>query len=96
MADAEIEIGPETQGKNCWTYQVRVFQGGQTFDYDVTLGWMDYDLWSHGRVAPNRVVRAIFEFLLSRESALSILPRFDCALVRRYFPEGDGELPKLL
>ncbi len=93
---ASIKIGTETEGKNQWAYEVSVTDGGHDFHYDVTLNWSDYDLWSHGRVAPERVVKATFEFLLARESASSILPRFDCSLVRRYFPEVDAELPKMI
>lgn len=91
-----IEIGTETEGHNNWGYQVAVRQDGQRHEYQVTLSWPDYDLWSHGRVAPEKVVKAAFEFLLERETATSILPKFDCALIRRYFPEVDAELPTLL
>lgn len=91
-----IHIGTETEGANRWTYEVRIAQDGQTFDYQVSLGWADYDLWSHGRVAPERVVRAAFEFLLAHESASSIMAKFDCAVIRRYFPEVDAELPKMI
>ena len=90
----EIEIGQETEGERQWSYAVRVFDDGRTHAYDVTLSWSDYDLWSHGRVAPSQVVRAAFEFLLEREPASAILSRFDCSLIRRYFPEVDKELPK--
>lgn len=34
-----------------------------------------------------RLVRASFEFLLEREPASSILPRFDLDVIGRYFPE---------
>ena len=67
-----------------------------SFDFKVTLSWADYDLWCHGRVAPQRVVQAAFEFLLSRENASSILSKFDCSVIRRYFPEVDRELPKMI
>lgn len=93
---AEIEIGTETEGQNQWSYQVRVFGAGRTHEYDVTLSFSDYDLWSKGRVPPSKVVRAAFEFLLERESAGEILSRFDCSLIRRYFPEVDRELPKIV
>jgi hypothetical protein len=91
-----IEVGTETEGNNHWAYEVRVADGPTRYDYRVTLGWHDYDLWSHGRVAPERVVRAAFEFLLARESASSILPKFDCSVIRRYFNDVDRELPKLI
>ena len=89
----EIEIGPETEGTNQWSSQVRVFDTGRTHTYEVTLSFSDYDLWSRGRVPPSRVVEAAFAFLLERESASAILPRFDCAVIRRYFPDVDQHLP---
>ncbi len=93
---AKIEIVTETEGSNCWQYEVSVSDKGHSFDYAVTLSWSDYDLWSHGRVAPQRVVHAAFKYLLSKETASSILPKFDCSLIRRYFPEVDKELPSMV
>jgi len=92
----EIEIGTETEGANQWRYAVRVFEGGRRFDYSVTLSWADYDLWSHGRVAPERVVRALFAYLLRNEPAANIKSQFDCSVVRRFFPDIDAELPKMI
>ncbi|MBI1337710.1 MAG: hypothetical protein GC164_12215 [Phycisphaera sp.] len=92
---AKIEVGTETEGENHWHYDVRVTENERAYDYSVTLSWRDYDLWSHGRLAPERVVRAAFEFLLDKEPASSILPKFDCSLIRRYFPEVDRELPHM-
>jgi len=91
-----IEVDSETEGKNNWQYQVSIKESGHTHHYQVTLSWPDYDLWSHGRVAPGKVVNAAFEFLLAREPATSILSKFDCSLIRRYFPEVDAELPKMI
>lgn len=93
---AEIEVGTETESGNQWAYDVRVFAGGRTHEYAVTLSFSDYDHWSRGRVPPSRVVERAFEFLLEREPATSILPKFDCSVIRRYFPEVDKELPKML
>ena len=42
------------------------------------------------------MVVAAFEFLLEREPVGSILQKFDCSLIRRYFSEVDQELPKLI
>ena len=92
---SEIEIGPETEEASCWRYEVRVFADGRTHDFEVTLSFADYDHWSHGRVGPSRVVESAFEFLLQREPATSILSKFDCSVIRRYFPEVDEKLPKL-
>ncbi|MCX5660807.1 MAG: hypothetical protein NTW19_13960 [Planctomycetota bacterium] len=91
-----IAIGIETEGKNNWAYDVRVQQAGKDYDFRVTLSWSDYEHWSHGRVAPERVVRAAFEFLLAREPAAEILPKFDCSIIRRYFTDVDAELPAML
>jgi hypothetical protein len=93
---ATIEVTHEREGTHHWTYAVRVVDGADSFDHEVTLSFQDYDHWTRGRVAPSRAVNAAFEFLLSREPASSILPRFDCSVIRRYFPEVDQELPKLL
>lgn len=93
---SEIEIGEETAGENQWSYPVRVFAEGQTHDYQVTLGWSDYDLWCRGRVAPSEVVERAFEFLLEREPPSAIMSKFDCSVIRRYFPEVDEELPKMI
>ncbi len=93
---AEIDIVTETDGKNQWSYQVRVFDQGKAHHYEVTLSWADYDLWSHGRVAPEKVVKAAFEFLLDREPPSDIFDKFDCSLIRRYFPEVDQELARMV
>lgn len=93
---AEIDVGTETEGPHGWAYEVRVFDAGKTHAYHVTLSFSDYDHWSHGRVAPSKVVEKAFVFLLEREPATRILPKFDCSVIRRYFPEVDKELPKLI
>ena len=59
----------------------------------MTLSFQDYDHWSHGRVPPSRVVEAAFEYLLDHEGPNEIMKKFDCSVIRRYFPEVDGELP---
>lgn len=92
---AQIDIQSETDIERGWTYEVQV-EDSRTHQYTVTLSWSDYDLWSHGRIAPERVIKAAFEFLLEREPASAILQEFDCAVIRRYFPEVDRELPTLL
>jgi hypothetical protein len=42
------------------------------------------------------VVEAAFKFLLQREPAADILPKFDCSVIRRHFADIDAELPKNL
>jgi hypothetical protein len=92
---AEIVVKTETEQDHGWLFEVEV-DDGAVRQHQVTLNWSDYDLWSRGRVAPEKVISAIFRFLLEREPAAAILERFDCALVRRYFSEVDRVLPELL
>jgi len=91
---AEIDVKTETDSDRGWTFDVELRDNGQTFTYEVSLSWSDYDLWSHGQFAPERVVQAAFRFLLEREPASAILSKFDCGVIRRYFPDADRELPK--
>ncbi|XAM00861.1 hypothetical protein OT109_05630 [Phycisphaeraceae bacterium D3-23] len=93
---AEIEVGQELETATHWAYDVRVFDEGRTHDFAVTLSFQDYDLWSRGQAAPSRVVEACFEFLLANEGADEISPKFDCSVIRRYFPDVDAELPGML
>ena len=44
----------------------------------------------------DQLVRASFNFLLEREPASAILPKFDLDVIARYFPEYRRELPHLL
>jgi len=92
----DIEIGPETETQHNWQYPVRVFAQGKTHEFDVTLSFQDYNLWSGGRVPPSQVVQAAFKFLLMNEGPEEIMARFDCSVIRRYFPKVDQELSGLL
>ncbi len=92
---AEITIQSETRHDRQWTFKARIEDGGRKYDYTITLNWAEYNLWCEaGSVPPERVVKAALEFLLEREPASSILSKFDCSVIRRYFPEVDEELPK--
>lgn len=93
---ADISVKTESDSGRGWTFQVEIDDDGRPHAYEVTLNWSDYDLWSRGQVAPERVIQAAMQFLLEREPATAILPRFDCAIIRRYFPEVDKTLPGML
>ncbi|MDX1683155.1 MAG: hypothetical protein R3336_08545 [Phycisphaeraceae bacterium] len=93
---SEIDIKTEEEGDRHWRYTVELFHEGRHQTHQVTLSWSDYDLWTHGRVPPERVIEAAFEFLLEREPASAIMSEFDCSVLRRYFPEVDDRLPTLL
>ena len=93
---AEVDITTETEGAHNWAFQADVFAGGRLHKLDVTLSFQDYDLWSHGRVPPSRVAAACVRYLLERADAADIAEAFDCATLRRTFPEIDAELPTTL
>jgi len=93
---ANIDVKTEQDQGNGWRFEVVVTEGGSEHAFDVTLNWSDYDLWSHGQVPPQRVVAAAFEFLLRNEPVGAIMSRFDCAVIRRYFPQVDKQLPGML
>jgi hypothetical protein len=91
---ATIQIQDATQRDNGWSYHVQLQEQGHEYHYQVTLSQSDYKQWSQGQVPPETVIEKAFEFLLERESAGSILSEFDCAVIRRYFPEVDQKLPQ--
>ena len=91
-----INIQSETEIDNGWLYRVKLDDNGREYNYSVTLSQSDYKKWSDSQVSPKNVIKAAFDFLLEREPASSILSEFDCAVIRRYFPEVDRELPKKL
>ena len=93
---AEIDIETETEHDTYWAYVVSVFAGGRVHKFDVRLSFQDYDLWSRGRVAPSRVADACVRYLLERADAADLAEQFDCATLRRSYPELDAELPAML
>jgi hypothetical protein len=94
---ANIQVLTETEQQEGWLFHVRITEAdGSTSDHQVTLSWADYDHWCRGADRPEQVVGALFNFLLHREQPAEILPKFDAALVRRYFPEVDEVLPGLI
>jgi hypothetical protein len=55
-----------------------------------------YQRLTGGKHTPERFLDAAFRFLLDREPKESILNRFDAAIIERYFPEFERELPHYL
>jgi hypothetical protein len=76
----------------------------QLFEADVTIDGRRYayrvsvpdDLVGRIGADPSAIVRATLAFLLDREPPTSIMERFDCSVVARYFPEYESELPRYL
>ncbi len=91
-----IEVQTETDTARGWTFNVTVTKNNQPSVYEVSLSWSDYDHWSHGRVAPERVVVAAMAYAIEAEGLDELGTRFDCARLRRIWPAIDQELPTRL
>lgn len=63
-----------------------------TTHHNVLLSWVDYDHWSHGRLAPERVAGAVVRFLIDRDPEGALPETFDASTIRRRFPELDERL----
>ena len=68
---------------------------GVVHEHDVALAWVDYEHWSHGRVAPERIIRAVVEVLLSERPDLELPARFDASTARRWCPAIDERVPEV-
>lgn len=54
----------------------------------------DLERLDPGAEDPEGLVRAAFEFLLTREPRESILRRFELPMIGRYFPDWEAEIAK--
>ena len=75
-----------------WVCDVTVEQRGRRTEHTVTVSSASLARWGGGKLdqyAVEDLVRRSFEFLLEREPATSILPRFDLSVIESYFPEYD-------
>lgn len=80
---------------NDTTYEVSV--GGKTATrHRVTLTETDYRRLTGGDVPAETLIEKSFEFLLEREPNTAILREFNLMLIKRYFPEFETEIQRLL
>ena len=93
MTTIDVQCLPTGDGATC---AVVVTDATGSSDYQVTLTSADTGGGDHGPGGADteRLVRETFGFLLEREPRTSILPAFDLAVVRRYFPEYDDEIAR--
>ena len=75
-------------------FRVRVIEAGSESVHEVTLDPKHYAKLAGETVAPEKLIRKSFEFLLEREPKESILSRFDLSVISRYFPEYEREIKK--
>ena len=76
-------------------FTVRVSDDDTSTSHEVTLSRSDYERLGKGFRTPDALVRACFQFLLSREPAEQILSSFDVGQIEAYFPEFPREIGRL-
>lgn len=76
------------------TFAVTIRESKSETHHHVTLSDASYRMLCTGRRTPEECIEAAFKFLLDREAKESILTRFDIAVIARYFPEFNRELPR--
>jgi hypothetical protein len=77
-------------------FEVIVREGKGESRHRVTMAQDTCERLAAGRHAPERCLEAAFRFSLDREPKESILGHFDVAVISRYFPELEQELPRYL
>lgn len=82
-----------TQAVDERLYEAEVTVDGGHYAYRVSV---PDDLVERVGADPPAIVRATIAFLLDREPPTSIMERFDCSVVSRYFPDYEAELPRYL
>ncbi|HUP01392.1 MAG TPA: hypothetical protein VM737_07735 [Gemmatimonadota bacterium] len=87
------EIRVEHQGGDVYVVEVRAGTG--TSEHRVTVTDSDVERLGAGATA-ERLLEESFRFLLEREPAEAILPRFNLPVIARYFPEYPGEIRRRL
>lgn len=92
---AAIEI-VRTSDHDPFGFEVVVREGQSESRHHVSMSRKVLQDMTAGRRTPEQCVEAAFRFLLDRESKESILRRFDIAVIPRYFPEFERELPRYL
>ena len=83
-------------GDDPLNFEVVVHDGTGETRHHVTMSRDMCERLTTGKHTPERCLEAAFRFLLDREPKESILGRFDVAVISRYFPEFERELPRYL
>jgi hypothetical protein len=96
---AKILVETETPIDRGWEFLLAVAPdrpGDARTEHRLRLSWADYELWSGGAVAPERVAAAVAAFFSEALEGAPMPAAFDAAIVRRKFPEADRRVPALL
>jgi hypothetical protein len=85
VALTHVDCSPDGGG---WTCQVSINdEAGGASRHVVTVSPDELARIAPGAAEPTDLVERSFAFLLVREPASSILPRFAISIIGRYFPE---------
>ena len=84
-----------TRDADPFEFDVVIREGGETCHH-VTMARALHQRLTAGKATPGACIEAAFRFLLDREPKESILRSFDIAVISRYFPEFERELPGYL
>jgi hypothetical protein len=79
-----------------WICGVTVGDDPAATHHQVVLEAADLERLHPGAADPEALVRAAFDYLLSREPRESILRRFDLPEIGRYFPDWEAEVASRL
>ena len=77
-------------------FGVEVTEGNETTSHKVIVPPALLEEWGLEETDSEDVIRESFAFLMEREPASSILPEFSLAIISRYYPEYNDELPERL
>ncbi|MCC6322752.1 MAG: hypothetical protein IT438_15090 [Phycisphaerales bacterium] len=93
-ADAITEVSVQTEREvdRGWVFEVVVHRGESQARHDVSLSWVDYEHWSHGAAAPERVAKAVVECLVALDPSRTLPRAFDAATARRWAAGFDERL----
>jgi hypothetical protein len=93
MTPLAVDCRPVDAG---WSCAVTVGDHPSATQHQVTVGAAELERLVPGADDPAALVRAAFEFLLTREPRESILRSFDLPVIGRYFPEWEAEVTSRL
>ncbi|HSG04780.1 MAG TPA: hypothetical protein VLB09_00120 [Nitrospiria bacterium] len=92
---ARISIDQESDGDPL-IFRVEVHEGGGSTAHQVTMSGQTYRELTGGKVTPERLIAASFEYLLERERKEAILSTFDLTLITSFFPQYSGDIKSRL
>ena len=93
MTPITVSCRPEGAGFTC---AVIIGDDPAATHHQVDVEAADLERLHPGSSHPEALVRAAFDFLLTREPRESILRRFDLSVIGRYFPEWEAEVARRL